>query len=221
MDTASTTGLARMIRAQPELVRAICVFNQNPADYIDVSRREDFFPQHAHGPVWTSERSRRHLSRHILHRIGVSPCLEPGRAEWPVALLDRGAIDRLARHVAAALVGARVRRSLSREEVLKWRDWLSPEAHDFALTRAGLLPIRAEGLAVPRDLAALGLGHAWIVSATRRWPQAISRRFMLKMPPGDFPAADAIDGAFASRLVHSVLAIVESRWCSSFATMCA
>lgn len=214
-----SSELAQLISAQPDAVRGICIFNQNPADYIDESRRREFFPRHAAGSLWTCERSRRHLSRHILERIGAAQCLEARRPEWQVALLERPAIDRLARHVAAALVGARVRRCVSRDEVLKWRDWLSPEAQDFALTRAGLLPFNADARVEPDRITAQELGHAWIVSASRQWHASISRRFMLKLPAGSFKEADAIDGASASRLVHSVLSIVESRWCSSFATM--
>jgi hypothetical protein len=42
---------------------------------------------------------------------------------------------------------------------------------------------------------------------------------MLKLPAGASQDAAVIDGTFAWRLVSSVLSIVESRWCSSFASM--
>jgi hypothetical protein len=57
------------------------------------------------------------------------------------------------------------------------------------------------------------------VAALRRWPEAIARRFLLKLPAGPYREADAVDPAAASRLVSSVLSIVEARWCSSFANM--
>jgi hypothetical protein len=222
-DGKPAADLVRLIGAQADVVRTICTFNENPADYIDESRRDEFFPMPVDAALWSNARSRRHLSRHILERLGAAPCLEMQRPEWPVALLERPRLDRLARHVAAALVGTRVRRSLSRDEVLKWREWLSPEAHEFALRRAGLLPISVDaGVAAGTaggSAPALELGLRWIVATTRRWPEAIARRFMLKLPAGEFAEADAVDGAFASRLVTSVLSIVESRWCSSFATM--
>lgn len=212
--------LVRLIGAQPEIMRTICTFNENPADYIDESRRREFFPPRMGGAVWECASSRRHLSSHILNRIGGAPCLEAHRPEWPIALMERDRIDRLARHVAAALVGARVRRCVSRAEVLKWREWLTPEAHEFALTRAGLLPQvpDAGDVAVEGDEAssALQLGHSWIVAASRRWPDAIARRFILKLPAGKYSNADAIDGALASKLVTSVITNLESRWVSSF-----
>jgi hypothetical protein len=125
----------------------------------------------------------------------------------------------VARHIAAALVGQRVRRTLSRTEELQWREWLSPDAHEFALTRAGLLPLAA-GAADERDrMPALQLGHTWLVAATKAWPEAIARRFILKLPAAPYREADAVDGTSAARLVSSVLSIVEPRWCSSFATM--
>ena len=218
---AATAELVRLIGAQPEVVRTICTFNENPADYIDESRRREFFPPRMGGAVWERASSRRHLSRHILDRIGAAPCLEAHRPEWPIALMERERIDRLARHVAAALVGVRVRRCVSRAEVLAWREWLTPEAHEFALTRAGLLPVSADAgvFAIEGDKAitALQLGHAWIVAASRRWPNAIAKRFVLKLPAGKYAAAEAIDSALASKLVSSVITNLESRWCSSFA----
>jgi len=216
--TAPAAEMVRLIGVQPELVRAICTFNQNPADYIDPSRRAEYFPAAETGPIWECARSRRHLSRHILDRMALGPCLETRHPEWSLALLDRPRLDRVARHVAAALVGLRVRRCLSRAEVLKWRDWLSPEAHDFALKRAGLLPFNADAGEHAALTTAQALGHTWIVAACRRWPDAMARRFMLKLPAGTSRDSDTVDGAFAQRLVSSVLSIVEPRWCSSFAT---
>lgn len=218
MAIASSAVLARLLGAQADVVRALCIFNQNPADYMDASHRAGSFSLPADGPLWECERARRHLSREILARIGDAPCLDTQRPEWPLALLDRGRLDRLARHVSAALVGARVRRSISRTEVLQWREWLSPDAHDFALTRAGLLPFSAEA-GSGRNMPAEQLGHAWIIAASRAWPEAIARRFVLKLPAGPFSEAGPVDPALASKLVSSVLSIMESRWCSSFATM--
>ncbi|HVZ45018.1 MAG TPA: SctK family type III secretion system sorting platform protein [Ramlibacter sp.] len=216
---AAAEGWVRLIGERADVARGICLFNQNPADYIDESRREEFFPPALDAGVWRCERSRRHLSRHILQRIGEG-CLELRRPEWPVALLARERLDRLCLHVTAALVGARVRRCISRVDVLKWREWLSQEAHEFALTRAGLLPATAtEPTVVIEDTTALDVGRAWVVAASRGWAEPTAKRFMLKLPAGDFPRSDALDGASAWRLVSSVLAIVESRWYSSFATI--
>jgi hypothetical protein len=214
-----SADLVRLIGVQPDIVRTICIFNESPADYIDESRRREFFPMPVDEALWDNTRSRRHLSRHILDRLGVAACLETQRPEWPMALLDRGRLDRLALHVAAALVGTRVRRSLSRSEVLRWREWLTPEAHEFALTRASLMPASAGVDADAGDTPAEQMGLAWIAAASRRWPEAIARRFTLKLPAGASQDAAVVDGTFASRLVSSVLSIVESRWCSSFASM--
>lgn len=216
---ALSAALASLISVQGDMVRSLCIFNQNPADYMDSSRRAEFFALPADGPVWDNERSRRHLSQDILARIGVEPCLDTHRPEWPLALLDRDRLNRLARHIAAALVGSCVRRSISRADVLQWREWLTPEAYDFALKSAGLLPFNAEAGADAMDMPAEHLGHAWLLAASRTWPETIARRFVLKLPAGPMPEADAVDPAFALRLVSSVLSIVEARWCSLFVTM--
>jgi hypothetical protein len=207
-----------MIGQDGEIMRSICVFNENPADYIDRSRWGDFVPTALDPAVWQCAGSRRHLSQHILARLGVEPCLQVRRPEWPLVLMEPARLLRVARHIAAALVGARVRRSIQRSEVLRWRDWLSPEAHEFALTRAGLLPFTASVHCDVEDAAAHELGFAWIAAATAGWPDSIARRFILKLPAGFAPDARAIDGAFAWRVVSSVLSIAETRWCSSFAT---
>lgn len=216
---APPATLARLIGAQADLVRTLCIFNQSPADYMDRSHRAVFFALPAEGSLWDSERARRQLSQDILARIGVEICLDTARPEWPLVLLDRDRLDRLARHVAAALVGARVRRSISRADVLQWREWLTPEAYDFALKRAGLLPFNAEAHADASGKPAEQLGHAWLLAASRTWPEAIARRFVLKLPVVPLPQADAVDPVMAWRLVSSVLSIVEARWCSLFVTM--
>ena len=214
---SSSADLIRLIGSQADIMRSICVFNENPADYIDESRRAEFFPAAMDRAVWRCARSRRHMSRHILERVGAAPCLEVRRPEWPLVLLDAPRLQRVARHVAAALMGSRVRRSVSRGDVLRWREWLSPEAHEFALTRAGLLPFTATVHCDVDQTAAHELGLAWIASATACWPAALARRFMLKLPAGTENNASAVDGTFAWRVVSSVLPIAEARWCSSFA----
>jgi hypothetical protein len=217
-EVKTSASLARLVGRNADIVRSICVFNENPADYLDESRRSEFFQVPVSAPIWKCERSRRHLSRHILQRLGVSPCLDVDRPEWPLALLERGRLQRVARHVTGALVGARVRHCVSRSEVLRWREWLLPEAHDFALMRAGLLPFTASADCDLQQTAAHELGLAWIASASSSWPEPIALRFMLKLPAGVGAHKDAVDGAFAWRVVSSVLSIVETRWCSSFAT---
>jgi hypothetical protein len=217
-DHKAQSDLVRLIGTNAEIMRSICVFNENPADYLDESRRPEFFPAALPTQIWECKRSRRHLSRHILERIGEPACLAANSPQWPLALLQRPRLHGVARHVAAALVGSRVRRCVSRSEVLRWRDWLSPEAHDFALTRAGLLPFTASADCDLEQTAAHELGLAWIASATSSWPEPIARRFMLKLPADIGANKDAVDGAFAWRVVSSVLSIAEPRWCSSFAT---
>ena len=137
-----------------------------------------------------------------------------------MALLPVTRLDRLASHVAALAVAVEVRRTLSREEVRLWRDWLQPEAYEFAQTVAGLMPVVAP-LPEPRAwrrFTAAEVGWCWMVKASSEWPGPMRSRFTLKQPALADGCVCPQDVASAMRLVQAVLSIVESRWCSSFVT---
>jgi hypothetical protein len=199
------------------ILAALCLFNHCPADYLHPSRRRDFVPEIDDEALWESPRARSHLSRLVLRRLELRNCLERDRPEWPLALLPAGRLPRLGRHVAAALAGAQLRNCISRADVLAWREWLSPEAHEFALTSANLLP-RVPHAGVQREgTQAQDLGFGWIAAATRDWPDAIGRRMALKLPPTATAGHAGVPPELAQRVVRSILSIVEPAWCSSFA----
>ncbi|MES3002909.1 MAG: SctK family type III secretion system sorting platform protein [Pseudomonadota bacterium] len=214
MDGATSSLLPR--EGVPSSVFArICLFNHGPADYLHPSHRAEFAIAALAEDVWAAPRARSHLSRSILARLGVDACTDVSRAEWPLALLDPPRLARLARHVAAGLLGSRARACISRADVIEWRDWLSPQAHEFALTSANLLPL-AHAPEIAREGTAEDLGFRWIRAAIQSWPDPIRLRMQLKLPaqtpapPGQVPREQA------QRLVRSILSIVEQSWCSSF-----
>lgn len=207
--------------ASRALLSAIGRFQVQPGDEALPERRDALLAVAVPRSLWHSERSRRHLNRLLCQHLGPSGSVDPDwqRSEWRLALLGTDRLARLAPHLAAVVVAGDVRRALSREEVCAWRDWLGQEAYDFAQNSAGLLPIAAPCLQEVRrrEVAARAVGFAWLERASQTWPPALRSRFLLKLPVAVGEPMCTQDGPAAARLVHAVLAIVESQWCSSFA----
>ncbi len=194
-------------------------FDQWPAEYMNPSRREAFTPPPVPATLWDNPRARRHLSRHITRTLDLLPCVAKRQgAEWPVALLKAHALHQLALHIAAVACSAQVRRSLLREDVLAWREWLTPAPFEFAQRTASLLPLKpGADTEIDRALPAESVGLRWLARAAQTWPEPVARRFLLKMPPADADNPCGADPSAAMRLASSVLSIVEPRWCSLLA----
>lgn len=201
-----------------DLYALLSVFNFCPAQYLHASRREEAVGGAHDEHLWSSAAALPHLSSHILERLGQPPCMDETLPFWRIALLDAGRLARLARHLAAVHMGAQVRRAVRREDVMAWREWLSPEAHEFALRGAGLLaaPVAAARPAtVPRAREAAAIGYECLAAAAQDWPEPARARFMLKLPAATDRAAAPAHAA--GRLIQSVLPVLEASWCSSFA----
>jgi hypothetical protein len=217
-------GLASPLTRWPAsrgLLSVVARFDASPAEYMRGDRIVALFGPAVAERLWHSERARRHLSRAVRRQLDEDcDCLDLDRPEWRLALLPVARLDRLARHVAGLVVAAEVRRTLSREEVRLWRDWLEPEAYEFAQTVAGLMPVLTP-LPAPqawRRFTAGEVGWCWMAKAAGEWPEPMRSRFALKQPALSVGCDCPQDAASARRLVQAVLSIVESRWCSSFAT---
>lgn len=191
-------------------------FDQWPAEYMNPSRRDAFTPPPVPATLWDNPRARRHLSCHIMRTLDLRPCAAKRQgAEWPVALLKTRALHQLALHVAAVASSAQVRRCLLREDVLAWREWLTPAPFEFAQRTASLLPLKpCAGAEIDRTLPAESVGLRWLARAAQTWPEPVARRFLLKMTPADAESPCAAEPSAAMRLASSVLSIVEPRWCS-------
>lgn len=200
---------------------AVARFESSPAEYMRAERREGVFGAGMAEHLWRSERACRHLSLAMRRQLEEA-CngLELDRPEWRLALLSVARLDRLAAHVAALVVASEVRRTLSREEVCAWRDWLRPDAYEFAQTVAGLMPMLmvAPGLAGWRRFSSVDVGWCWLARVSAEWPSGIRARFALKQPVLPETCVCPQDAAAARRVVQAVMLIVESQWCSSFAT---
>lgn len=217
---AAASSLSRW-PASRALLSAIARFDAAPTEYMRAERMDALLGPQVSERLRHSERARRHLDRAVRHQLaGDCDCLELDRPDWRLALLPVARLDRLAAHVAGLVVAVEVRRALSGEEVRRWRAWLQPEAYEFAQTVVGLMPVQQAlpGQADWRRFQAAEVGWSWMVRSSAGWPEAIRSRFALKQPALPEGCACPQDPAEARRLVQAVLSIVESRWCSSFAT---
>lgn len=217
-------GLASPLTRWPAsrgVLSVVARFDASPAEYMRGDRMDAFFGPAVAARLQHSERARRHLSRAVRRQLDEDcDCLNLDRPEWRLALLPVARLDRLASHVAGLVVAAEVRRALSREEVRLWRDWLGPEAYEFAQTVTGLMPVLTP-LPSPqawRRFTAAEVGWCWMAKVAGEWPGPLRSRFALKQPQLADGCMCPQDAAGARRLVQAVLSIVESRWCSSFAT---
>jgi len=209
-------SLAEMFQRHPDFIRQWHVFHYRPADTLHPSWRRHF-AANLHADVWSQVRARAPLSRHILDTLDLQQrlCQDWDRPEWPTALLDPERLLRLARHIGAVLLAPRIRNSMARQQVLDWKEKLSPEAYRFALTSASLLrplsPLpEPDERRLPHEL-----GYDWIHGSLADTPEALRLRACLKLPI-DCRAPELAPAALKHMvtLIHSAL---EPAWFSLFA----
>lgn len=189
-------------------------FNFCPASYLHYQRRADLIPE-IPDIIWEIERLHARLSDRILR---VSKALERPAFSfphwgWSVALLPPARIARLSLHLGALVHGVSIRASLSRANVLKWKEKLGSEAYDFSMTRASLLPLMKD---MGPDLLSLEpdqCGLCLLSSASLHMPEPMRLRFSWKLPKAS--SESSVDPLQARKLVRSVLSIVEPEWHSS------
>jgi hypothetical protein len=215
---ATTIPLAWLAGERPAVFGLLYAFNHCPADYLHPTRRDRFVAGGGEA-LWREARSRSRLSEFILREVDLldRPWLDVVRPECPVALLDARRLLLLARCVGAASLWPRVRRSVLRDEVLRWKQRLTPAVYGFLMASAALLP----GVAAPAtdddDAPVEATGFGWIRAALAAAPDELRLRVELKLP-AEVPAVTA-DAAAAMHLVRSVHCALEPKWYSSFATL--
>jgi hypothetical protein len=223
MMNAEQTLLRKLVDEHPALLKQILAFNFLPADYLHASQRPRFCGGADIAPAfWESGYSRRALSSLILQQFNLQekPCLDMQRWEWALALLGRSALERLARHIGAAILGTKIRLTVSRDEVLRWTDILGADVYRFVMTSAGLLRIPNVPPVSPisptdEGVAVEAIGYAWILRSLSEAPMELLDRCKLILP-FDTVAVEAPYDA-ARDFVLAVLSALETTWCSSFA----
>ncbi len=211
---AAAEGLKAVLGRWPQFAPAMYEFNFRAAAYLHRVRRSSLLPELPER-VWHSRRIQDRLSMQVLERAGISsqPCFDLPHAGWALALLPTRRLERLATHIGALVVGASVRSSLSREQVLAWKQKLGGDAYRFAMTSASLLAIGH--LPDLRAQEPVSLGYALMAAEAKRMPANMRERFLLKLPP-DLPEP-ALDDDSARRLVQTAVNVIEGEWCSSIA----
>lgn len=211
--TSATDQFKTLRQRGPNFGRVVYEFNYRPASYLHPSRRADLLPD-LPARLWTLSRLQDRLSLEVLDRAGIdgSPCMDVPNAAWVLALLPTERVSRLASHIGALAAGARVRASLSREQVLGWKAKLGKDAYRFAMTSASLLAI---GKLPELALEPVELGYGLIATVAQDMPDGIRERFMLKLPLAT--TIVAMDKEVARRLVQTAINIIEGEWCSFIA----
>jgi len=211
---AAAEGLKAVLGRWPSFAPALYEFNFRAATYLHPFRRSSLLPELPEC-LWHSGRIQDRLSMQVLERAGIrsDPCFELPHAGWALALLPTARLERLATHIGALVVGASVRSSLSREQVLAWKQKLGSDAYRFAMTSASLLAIGH--LPDLREQDPVSLGYSLMAGEANRMPAGMRERFLLKLPPG-LPEP-ALDEDSARRLVQTAVNVIEGEWCSSIA----
>ncbi len=213
MDVAAA-GLKAALSRWPQFAPALYEFNFRAAAYVHPVRRSSLLPELPEC-LWQSSRLQDRLSIQVLERAGIrsDPCFELPEAGWVLALLSTMRLERLAKHIGALVVGTSVRSSLSREQVLGWKQKLGGDAYRFAMTSASLLAIGH--LPDLREQDPVNLGYALIAGEANLMPANMRERFLLKLPL-QLPQP-ALDEDSARRLVQTAVNVIEGEWCSSIA----
>lgn len=203
-----------VLKESPRFAPALYTFNFRSATYLHPKRRSSLLPE-LPTAIWQSRRIHDRLSIQVLRRAGISsePCVVVPHCGWVLALLPTDRLARLAMHIGALAVGASVRSSLSRDQVLTWREKLGSEAYRFAMTSASLLAIGK--LPDLREYHPIDLGYALMAAESSQMPEGMRERFLLKLPDAlpDLAWGDDI----ARRLVQTALNVIEGEWCSFIA----
>ncbi len=206
-------GFRAVLSRSPQFAPLLYEFNYRAANYLHPSRRAQLLPELPQR-MWLTARVQDRLSARVMQRAGIDePCFEMPHRGWELALLPTARLSRLATHIGALVVGASVRTSLSREQVLGWKDKLGVDAYRFAMSSASLLSIGK--LPAKIDQHPTDLGYALMAAEASRMPAGMRERFLLKLPTDQ--GSPDIDEDTARRLIHTAAHVIEGEWCSSIA----
>ncbi len=202
----------RTIRTRfPTLGALVYRFNFFPAAYLHAEKRSEFSPL-IPDSVWSVERVHGGLSDRLLRQSHLvdRPVFAFPHWGWPLALLPPHRLARLSLHLGGMIHGARIRETLSRTQVMSWKEKLGSEAYEFAMARASLLPVAKD---VGTDLLTSEpeqSGYILLQSAAVNLPEAMRIRFVWKLPKRS--GKSDIDPSQARKLLRSVLPSVEPEW---------
>ncbi len=214
-----TENFKSLLTKSPAIFSQLYAFNYTPASYLHTSRHVQFFDGALPGLVWEEPRVWEKLSVLMLEELSLAdkPCIDFPHPKWELALLPVSRQQRLAQHIGAIVLGARIRSSLAREQVLSWKEQLGHDAFQFVMHSARLLP------SIQIEDEALGttdveqIGYDMIFANLQDTPPEMRQRALLKMPLQT--KQSKIPSKLVNQLVHSVTMTLEAEWHSSFAAI--
>lgn len=202
--------LQLLMACENKKLRAIMFFNFLPAGYLHPNKRREFLPE-IPLTMWETPRSWNSLSSVILTTIGLpKPFVEPDHISWRIALLSNDRLMLLARYAGAVLMLDKIRASLSRSNVLSWKQLVGNDAYEFALSSASLLPrVNLKDFDAP-TVSPEDAGYSLLNSAIGIMPDAVAIRLRLKIPP--LINSLDIDPTKAFRLISTIIEISRKEW---------
>lgn len=188
-----------LVVARPDLYRAIYDWNLYPHRWMPAERLGASFPAPVLAALEASTEGRARLGAHYrrVHQLDETlwDLIAPRRR---LALLGSTTLERLARFAGAVRLAPRLARVIEREQRRELTARIGEEAYGYALRRASLLPgpgplmtDRAPGTPLPSALLPCGWSVLWDCVALE--PEALRRRFLLKLPAG--AGIPPLDGA--------------------------
>ena len=201
----------------PNLFPYFIEFIFNPAAYLHPSRRFELLPEIPE-KIWNIPRVQGRISNLLIQKIqmNVNGIWEVSHCKWALALLPTSRLNRLARHIGAIITASEIRSSLSRENVLEWKQRLGSDAYAFAMNSASLLP----RIIISQEISATNypesIGYSFIYKSIEDFPKDMKERFLLKIPSNCAAALTEINKANLG--VQAVFEILEREWYSLFET---
>lgn len=214
-----TDNVKSLLTKSPAIFSQMYTFNYTPASYLHPTRRFQFFDDALPALVWEEPRVWEKLSTLMLDQLGLSdkPCIDFRHPKWGLALLPARRQQRLAQHVGAIVLGARIRSSLAREQVLKWKEQLGQDTFQFVMNSARLLPTIHIEEAELENGDVEQIGYDMLCASVIDAPTEMRQRLLLKMPLQTKPTT--ISPKLVKHLVQSVTLTLEAEWHSSFAVI--
>ena len=203
-------------------------FNFLPSRLLHPSWQERFSPQNCIAGLASQldeAALHRHWSAYILELLGLAnqPCFDPAVPGLFVAILPRGAFERLVELAGAVLLGHTVRQMIRREDVAVLNSGLRPEVLAYTRQKGSA---RHPGIAGDASLDAhalvarvFPLGAATVLDALRVAPDAVFERVRLRLP-SDTPVGNPANGNGMSDfdsldLLQQLIGDLEPQWPSS------
>jgi hypothetical protein len=194
----SAVWIKEIVVGRPDLYRSIYDWNLYPHRWIPADRLGQSPAPAVLAALERSSEGRSRLGAHFRRVHGLEEMLWDFAApRRRLALLGGVALERLARFAGAVRLAPRLARVIEKEQRRELTSRIGEEAYGYALRRASLLPGPgpvAPEVTIPSPLASALLPCGWSLlwDCVALEPEALRRRFLLKIPHGVAVGAGAV-----------------------------